>query len=358
MKFIHIADVHWGMHPDNDKPWARDRAQAIKDTFAEVIRQVKEREADCLLIAGDLFHRQPLLRDLKEVNYLFSTIPATRVVIIAGNHDRVRINSALMSFRWCSNVTWLMKEEPSVVTFPELGLDITGFSYHTPEITDARLTDIRPPAGSYIHILLAHGGDPKHLPIDKNLLSASGFSYTALGHIHKPEISPDKRWAFPGSPEPLDRTETGRHGMIVGEISPSTRQVTSLEFVPLCQAQYISLIVRVIPKTTNTELNERIFNEIRKRGVHHIYRLRLQGRRDPDIVFDLDSLGHRLQIIEVIDETEPQYDFSRLFAEHPCDMIGFYIRALDKEDMTPVEKKALYYGIDALLNTTDERSAT
>ena len=48
--------------------------------------------------------------------------------------------------------------------------------------------------------------------------------------------------------------------------------------------------------------------------------------------------------------------FSALFAEHSSDMIGFYIQALQKEDMSPVEKKALYYGVNALLHTTDERS--
>ncbi len=37
-------------------------------------------------------------------------------------------------------------------------------------------------------------------------------------------------------------------------------------------------------------------------------------------------------------------------------MIGFYIQALMKDDMSPVEKKALYYGIHALLMTKDERS--
>ena len=37
-------------------------------------------------------------------------------------------------------------------------------------------------------------------------------------------------------------------------------------------------------------------------------------------------------------------------------MIGFSFQALQKEDMSPVEKKALYYGVNALLHTTDERS--
>ena len=68
MKFIHIADVHWGMNPDSDKSWSWERAQAIKDTFASVIREARERDVDCLFISGDLFHHQPLARDLKELN--------------------------------------------------------------------------------------------------------------------------------------------------------------------------------------------------------------------------------------------------------------------------------------------------
>lgn len=48
--------------------------------------------------------------------------------------------------------------------------------------------------------------------------------------------------------------------------------------------------------------------------------------------------------------------FSALFSEHPSDMIGFFIQTLQKENMSPVEKKALYYGVNALLHTTDERS--
>lgn len=356
MKFIHTADIHWGMNPDNDKPWSRDRALAIKDTFSQIIKLARTRDADCLFIAGDLFHRQPLLRDLKEVNYLFSTIPGVQVVIIAGNHDRIRKNSALMSFQWCPNVTFLMSEELSSICFEDIQTQVTGFSYHTAEITESRLNGIQAPDTPYIHVLLAHGGDAAHLPLDKAHLSKSGFSYGALGHIHKPELAPDHTWAWPGSPEPLDKTETGPHGVILGEISPITRQVTSLEFIPLCQAQYLSMVVHVTPATTALELNDRIAEEIRKRGPENIYRFRIRGMRDPDIAFDFEPLMRRMQVIEVIDETEPQYDFSRLFAEHPSDMIGFYIRALDKEDASPIEKKALYYGIDALLRTTDERS--
>ena len=85
MKFIHTGDIHWGMTPDADKPWGSERAQAIKDTFKKIITQAGKMQADCLFISGDLFHRQPLVRDLKEVNYLFTTIPNVKVILIAGS---------------------------------------------------------------------------------------------------------------------------------------------------------------------------------------------------------------------------------------------------------------------------------
>ena len=356
MKFIHTGDIHWGMSPDSDKPWSRERSRDIRDTFTAIIAKAKELRVDCLFIAGDLFHRQPLLRDLKEVNYLFSTIPQTQVVIIAGNHDRIRKNSAVLSFSWASNVTFLESEDVSSVYFEDINTEVTGFSYYTAEIPEPRLDALEAPEDGKIHILLGHGGDANHVPIDRTALASSGFSYIALGHIHRPEILLDKKMAYCGSPEPLDKTETGRHGILYGELVPEIGQVTTLDFIPMAKLRYIPLIVRVTPDTTNTELYLKIAHEIEQRGNDNIFRFKVQGMRDPDISFDLDALKLRFRIADIIDETEPQYDFSALFAEHPSDMIGFYIQALKKPDMSPVEKKALFYGIHALLLTTDERS--
>ena len=135
MKFIHTGDVHWGMIPDSDRPWGKKREQAIRLTFRSIIEDAREKRVDLLLITGDLFHRQPLARDLKEINYLFSTIPSTRVVIIAGNHDRITKSSSILSFSWNSNVSFLMDGELSSVYFDGLNTEVYGFSYHSPEIT-------------------------------------------------------------------------------------------------------------------------------------------------------------------------------------------------------------------------------
>ena len=79
MKFIHIADVHLGAVPDRDYPWGAAREKEIWETFAGIIETVKQEKTDLLLIAGDFFHGQPLMRELKETAYYFSQIPDTPV---------------------------------------------------------------------------------------------------------------------------------------------------------------------------------------------------------------------------------------------------------------------------------------
>ena len=52
----------------------KKRRSEIWESFRSVVAKADREEVDLLLIAGDLFHRQPLMRELKEVNYLFSTL--------------------------------------------------------------------------------------------------------------------------------------------------------------------------------------------------------------------------------------------------------------------------------------------
>lgn len=354
MKFIHTADVHWGAVPDRGMPWSEKRAQDIKDSFAGMIKKAGAWQADLLLIAGDLFHQQPLLRDLKEANYLFSTIPDTKVVLIAGNHDCILPSSHYQHFEWNPNVYFLKDEAMASVYFSDINTEVHGCSYHEREIKAPIYDGLKAPNDGRFHILLAHGGDEKHAPISPAALRASGFHYIALGHIHKPGVLAENRIAYPGSLEPLSKTETGRHGYLLGETNGSK---VSLSRAASARAQYIPLLVNITPATTNGELAMRLADAIEKRGREHIYRFRLQGYRDPDILFDADYLAGLGNVVEILDETEPEYDFNRLAMEHSGDLIGFYINALNVPDMGELEKKALNYGIDALLNTTGGRKA-
>ena len=74
LNFIHTADIHLGAAPDSTMTWATDRSTEIWDTFYKLLDETERSGADLLLIAGDLFHRQPLKRELKELNYRFSQL--------------------------------------------------------------------------------------------------------------------------------------------------------------------------------------------------------------------------------------------------------------------------------------------
>lgn len=158
MRFIHIADVHLGAVPDEGKPWSDRRKQDIWDTFAEVIEVAETEKIDFLFIAGDLFQRQPLLRELKEVNYLFRRISRTKVVLIAGNHDYLHPKSYYNSFQWEENVYFIGSKEISNISFEKENVCIYGSSYWQREIRDPIYGQIEELDTSKINILLFHGG--------------------------------------------------------------------------------------------------------------------------------------------------------------------------------------------------------
>ena len=187
IRFIHLADVHLGAVPDRGCPWSHEREEEIWETFRRVIASVRRDPVDLLFIAGDLFHRQPLLKELKEVNYLFSTIPETRVFLMAGNHDYMKRNSFYRGFAWEPNVTFFDSEKMSCVYIEELQTFVYGMSYEHQEIKEPLYDSWQPEQEQGFHVLLAHGGDEKHIPMDAKKILSSGFTYLALGHIHKPQ---------------------------------------------------------------------------------------------------------------------------------------------------------------------------
>ena len=76
------------------------------------------------------------MRELKEVNYLFSTIPDTRVYLMAGNHDFISRDSFYNTFEWNSNVIFFRSRELTCVKDPRLDVYVYGLSYYDREIKD------------------------------------------------------------------------------------------------------------------------------------------------------------------------------------------------------------------------------
>ena len=200
----------------------------------------------------------------------------------------------------------------------------------------------------------AHGGDEKHIPINRKKLAMSGFDYVAMGHIHKPEIDEKMKMAYSGSLEPIDMNDIGPRGYIYGEIS---KRGLELEFVPFAKRIYRELDFTVTPTATNLEIRHRLIDMIKEQGQDDMYKITFSGYRDPDFDIDVSDIEGVGNVVSVTDNTVPDYDFEELYAENKDNILGMYIKKfLDMEGLTPLQRKTLYYGTKALMDAMEDRA--
>ena len=348
MRFIHTADLHIGARPDAARPWGPSREEAIRHSLERFVDLCNQEEIDLLLIAGDLFHFPPTQGMLKEADYQFSRLKNTQVVLIAGNHDFLRPGSAYSEYSFPEHVHFLRGTLPQVLAFPAWGLDITGFSYESEIRRDNPLASYRPPRNGLRHFLLMHGGDRDHVPFSFADFKGAGWDYIALGHIHKPSLNQEGKAAMPGSPEALDRTETGVHGYYRGEMNS---RGLSLDWRPFSRFSYTELKINLTPETAQGSL-ETVLKKRMKTDMSEVYRLRLTGRRDPELFWSPDLLEALGPVCDVLDETRPDYAWEALEERPPQDMVRRLIQSLKADENDPqaiIKEKALYYALDALL---------
>ncbi len=350
MKFIHMADMHLGAEPDKGFPWSAERAEQIWETFREIIERCRTEKPDLLLIAGDLFHKQPLVRELKEVDALFASIPEVRVVIIAGNHDYISGISNYNGFEWSPNVIFFKTEELQSVYFEDIDTRVWGLSFCHRQIHEPLLDGAEADASAGVNILLMHGGENSNLPVDRKKLLSSGFDYIACGHFHTP-TTVEERMIYPGCPEPLEKNDIGRRGYIIGDIgNDGGAKTLTTEYVTCNKVSYFKEEIEVTGDTTQFMLEDEIRERIAEDGGNNIFTFRIVGRRDPDIVFDTGRAERIGRITEVRDESEPDYDFERLEADNRDNIIGQFIKSIRKAQIDDeTAEKALNYGISALL---------
>jgi DNA repair exonuclease SbcCD nuclease subunit len=209
MKFVHAADIHLGACPDAGRLLTPKREKEIWNSFEKLLQICEREQVDLLLLAGDLFHRQPLLRELKEVNYLFSKLSVTQVVMIVGNHDYLKRTSQYFDLVFPENVSFLVSANGDSVWLSDLNTEVYGLSYEAPEISDARYDKLKPQHPERINVLLGHGDircEDTSIPIHREAVDALGYDYVALGHLHT-RIEISNRIAY-----------TGNKGYIRGEI--------------------------------------------------------------------------------------------------------------------------------------------
>ncbi len=351
MRFIHTADIHLGAVPDKGKSWSGERAEEIKESFDRLLSVAEERKVDLLLIAGDLFHAPPTENDLQNLDYKLGKLSVTRTIIIAGNHDYIENDSPAEHYRFKSNTVLIPRNSFGNVYIKSLNTCVTGFSFGKAEYTRSVYENIGPQKPGAINILLAHGGDEKHIPINFRKMADAGFDYCALGHIHKPRHIVKNKMAYPGSLEPIDRTETGRHGFIYGQCQDGE---TRIRWEPFNCRSYINIGLEVKPEYSEAQIIDVLARQMEKLGAQNIYKIILSGHMAAGIRPDLSSLKYKYRISDITDNTLCEYNMDKLLLDNEDNLLGKFISNLeDAED--EISKKALKYGVEAILATGDKR---
>lgn len=352
MKFIHIADVHLGLAPDAGKPWSTRRQQDIWDSFREVLAVAEREKADLLLIAGDLFHRQPLMRELKEVNQLFGGLTHTKVVLIAGNHDYIHPKSNYRGFSFAENVIFFKEEQLGSVEIPEYQACVYGLSYWHREITSDLYNMARPDDPAKINLLLAHGGDARHIPMSETALRESGFDYIACGHIHKGGQIIKNKAVMAGALEPTDCNDMGPHGYWMGEV---TKRGCIVSFYPIRKCEYVPYELRIDENMTKQDVEAGLRQALAAKEPYQKYRVVLTGSFAPGAEPDTEGLLAFPDVAAVENKLFPAYDFAKLKREYHGTLLEKYILQIEAMPQNAVTKEALYYGVDAIYRAMEQR---
>lgn len=351
LKFIHIADVHLGAAPDAQMSWGEKRKQDIRNTFYRLLKQAGQQKIPLVLIAGDLFHGQPLKRELKELNERFADLSQTQIVFIAGNHDYVHPKSYYRGFPWADNVHFLWKNEMQEIYLPQLQTTVYGSSYwHQQESGDV-YGNCRPSNRPGYHILLLHGGDAQHRPFSPDKLAKAGFDYIACGHIHRAGHIVENRVVMAGALEPVDQNDLGPHGYWLTELEGKSGRAY---FYPIKNCQYVKTEVEVTQEMGMYQIEELVRRRLAEREDYEISHLCLTGYREPDVQIDTERFSEMERIVSIMDHTKPAYDFEKLKRRYSGGLIEKFIRCMEGHPDQELARKALYYGMDAIYMSGDE----
>lgn len=346
MRFIHMADIHLGAKPDKGYGWSREREKEIYTSFYAALEKARRERVDLVLISGDLFQTPPTHKQLQEINTQFAKLSPIKIVYIAGEHDFVEPDSASDLFSFSSNIIFLRDVKKQTHYIEEIDTWVYGISYDRGKITAPMYDELIPEGEEGIHILLAHGGDREHSPMDFEKLKWSGFDYVALGHRHTPQTLVEDLMTYSGSLEPLDPTEEGEHGYMYGEITEEKRIV---QFISHAKRKYISFTIKVSLEMTTEEISDKIEEEILNLGEENFYTIILEGNFEGKLDLSYFELDDRYRILSIVNQTKVYESLDLLYEQNKDNILGSLILERKKEDISQLEEDALEYAIEALL---------
>lgn len=227
MKFIHAADIHLdspltGLSAYGDAPVDLLRT-ATRDAFSNLVSEAIDESVDFVVIAGDLYDGNWkdyntgifFSREMGRLNA--AGIP---VYLIYGNHDAESETTKKLSLP--ANVHAFGANKPQTFRIPELKVALHGQSFKHAATTHNLASGYPAPEPGWLNIGVLHTAlegyaeHPSYAPCSIAELSAKGYQYWALGHVHEfSKLASDPWIVFPGNLQGRHIRETGPRGAVM-----------------------------------------------------------------------------------------------------------------------------------------------
>jgi DNA repair protein SbcD/Mre11 len=330
LRIIHVADCHLDAPSRSLARDVRERVeQSARASFERAVGLAIDRQADALVIAGDLFDRD-LLRIATEL-WLGealgeATAAGVNVIVVTGNHDPGGGGGPLDRIVWPQARFHLVRgPEPVRIPLPRPDGSLAGVvvaAGHASARERDNLVagfprrDDDVPVVGLVHCQV-HGYEGPHdryAPCTAADLDRAGYDYWALGHVHiGGRVAAETPAWYAGCLQGRHFGETGAKGALDVEIGPDGANV---EFRPLAPVRWHEMICDDLAAVDGTramiEHCENRFDELtREHGVlpgqDWVLRLRLRGGtpffaelRGAEAADDLAlALRERLQLLDV-----------------------------------------------------------
>lgn len=363
IRVLHAADLHM------DSPFealsaekAALRRQEQRGLLRRLTAFATEREADVLLLAGDLLDTGFAYRETAEA--LYETLSALKipVFIAPGNHDYYSARSPWARLEMPENVHVFRNAFIESVSLPELDTEVFGAAF-TDEGSAPLLRHFTPPENpeNGLRILCMHGevgsGEGKYNPITEAELAASGMHYVALGHVHACSglrQAGGTYYAWPGCPEGRGFDETGEKGVLLVDVR---RDGASAEFIPLAARQYHRFDVDL---TDAEDIYKAVLAALPENAARDVFRITLRGavQTAPGLDELRQKLSEHVFALRLRDETRPARELWDGLEEDS--LRGLFLRRLrEKFDAAQTESErenclmALRFGLAAMDNAEE-----
>lgn len=267
VRIVHAADIHLDTPYRRHDPALRQRLQdAGREAFKRLVTQTILKDADALVIAGDLFDNEWLtiateLELKRQLDRL--TDAAVTVVYATGNHDPGRANYRASRIDWPSHGFHLLNSRAPQKIPIFRGGDRVGWVVGAGHQTLHESTNLAAsfpeapgpePAVALVHADVGGAKGAAHdeagnvyAPAELSDLSTS-YAYWALGHIHRRQrLREDSPAWYPGNLQGREFGETGAKGALVVDLNP--HEAPQVRFQPLARVRWERLSVSDLDET-------------------------------------------------------------------------------------------------------------